>query len=81
MTETNRWPQALLMDYYGTIVEENDWLIADVCARVSATSAIGASVQEIGDYWRIAFDTLCHESWGERYRLQKEIERLRKVSS
>ncbi len=64
--------RAVLLDFYGTVVVEDDDYAAEVISRVAAAS--GASEQDVAAYWRAAFKRMCEASYGEAYRLQRDIE-------
>ena len=66
--------EALLLDFYGTLVEEDDAVIARIVAEIAATSRLGASAREIAATWNERFAALCAEAHGPSFRRQREIE-------
>ena len=70
------WPRAILLDFYGTVVEEDDAVIADICGRIARASAVPATAADIGQHWSRVFSELCHESLGSAFRLQKQLEHI-----
>lgn len=69
-------PKALLVDCYGTLVEEDDRLIMDIAGRIARASGNGATGEEVTAAWAAAFSGMCLECNGDRFLLQREIERL-----
>jgi HAD superfamily hydrolase (TIGR01549 family) len=66
-------PKALFFDFYGTIVEEADEYVADICNKISLHSEITVSPSEIAAYWFKLVPQMCAESYNDNFRLQKEI--------
>ena len=69
-------PRALLLDFYGTVVEEDDVLIGQICNSIAEASPLAVTSAEIGSYWGRVFGQLCAESFGSAFRPQKKVERL-----
>ncbi len=69
-------PHAILLDFYGTVVEEDDIPIRKICEDISKVSPLTVTAAEIGFYWSYAFSQLCSQSFGTTFRLQKELEQL-----
>jgi len=69
-------PSALLLDFYGTVVEEDDILIGKICDEISKASPFVVTAAKVGSYWGQVFDQLCYKSFGSTFRSQKELERL-----
>jgi len=70
------WPQGVLLDFYGTVVEEDDVVIGQICARISEASARTATPEQIGACWGRIFGRICSESFGCAFQTQRELERL-----
>jgi 2-haloacid dehalogenase len=68
-------PRAILLDFYGTVVHEDDVPIAATCAQIAAASPLGVTAREVGAHWSRAFRALCVQSHGPAFVLQKELER------
>ena len=69
-------PHALLLDFYGTVVEEDDVPIGQICDRIVQASPFAVTSAEIGPDWGRVFGQMCAESFGSTFRSQKELERL-----
>jgi 2-haloalkanoic acid dehalogenase type II len=69
-------PRALLLDFYGTVVEEDNVFIAQICNRIAEASPLVATSAEVASYWGRVFGQMCAESFGSAFRPQKEVERL-----
>ena len=69
------WPRAILLDFYGTIVEEDDPVVASICQEIAAASRTPATVDEIASSWWRVFQGLCAASYGHAFRCQRDIER------
>ena len=72
----NFLPHAILLDFYGTVVEEDDIPIGKICNEISKVSPLTVTTAEIGSYWSHAFSQLCSQSFGTTFRSQKELEQL-----
>jgi 2-haloacid dehalogenase/putative hydrolase of the HAD superfamily len=70
------WPRALLLDFYGTVVQEDTVPISGICDRVARASRQGATSREVGAYWGRRFNQLCSQSHGGAFRSQREVERI-----
>ena len=66
--------KALLFDFYGTLVEEDDVYIKQICNEIYEKSPKTCSNSEIGKYWYQRFLNLCNGSFGDGFMLQREIE-------
>lgn len=66
--------KAVFLDFYGTLVEEDDKYIDLICRRIAAKSKVCADSKEIGLYWWKVFTGLCNESYGRNYKTQRELE-------
>jgi 2-haloacid dehalogenase/putative hydrolase of the HAD superfamily len=75
-TKLDFGPQAILLDFYGTVVEEDDVPIARICCEIAQASCSTATPAEIGQYWSRQFSQLCYESIGASFKLQKELEHV-----
>jgi 2-haloacid dehalogenase/putative hydrolase of the HAD superfamily len=70
------WPRAILLDFYGTVVEEDHGPIAAICDQVARASSQAVTPREVGAYWGRRFGELCSESHGSTFRTQREVERI-----
>lgn len=66
--------KALLLDFYGTLVEEDDAVIARIVAEVCAASPFAPAPAEVSALWNASFAALCAEAHGARFRRQRELE-------
>ncbi len=67
-------PRIILMDFYGTVVEEDDVPIGEICSQIAALSPLGVSAGEAASYWSDVFRRLCSESYGATFQTQRELE-------
>lgn len=67
-------PRAILLDFYGTVVEEDDLPIAEICTAIANASPLPMDTQDVAFYWGRVFSQLCRQSCGGAFRLQKELE-------
>jgi len=67
---------AILLDFYGTVVGEDDAAIRQICRQVAAASPLATTAAQVGSWWARAFRALCGISHGSAFRRQRELERL-----
>lgn len=67
--------EAVLLDFYGTVVHEDDELLTVICEEISGSSAAGASSAEVSAIWSSTFFEACAAASGERFLPQREVER------
>ena len=72
----NVWPKAVLLDFYGTVVHEDDTAAAPVVQRIAQGSPAAPSPESVRSFWIATFNKLCAESHGKDFRPQRQIERL-----
>lgn len=72
--QTRDWPRALLLDFYGTVVEEIRLPVQEICRRVCSVSRPEVKDAEVVACWARIFLDLCSKSYGSSFRLQKELE-------
>jgi 2-haloacid dehalogenase/putative hydrolase of the HAD superfamily len=70
-----QWPRAILLDFYGTVVAEDEEPFRLICERIVAASRQRPSADEVTAHYVRIYSDLCNESHGPYYRLQKDIER------
>lgn len=61
--------KAVFLDFYGTLVHEDDDIIPIICEQIKANAKIDCSVKEIGSFWWKEFSRTFRESYGPRDRL------------
>ncbi len=66
--------RALFLDFYGTLVAEDDAIISAICSRVT-NSKEDAQIQ-FAEYWSKTFSELCLNSFAGTFQSQREIELL-----
>jgi 2-haloalkanoic acid dehalogenase type II len=64
--------KALLLDFYGTLVAEDDHIINDVLKTIAACSPVSSDVKQIGRSWR--FQEMCNAAFGESFKTQRALE-------
>jgi FMN phosphatase YigB (HAD superfamily) len=65
--------KALLFDFYGTLVEEADAYVENICARISRHLDHKVFPREISKQWFEIVPKMCYEAYGKKFRLQKDI--------
>ena len=43
--------EALLLDFYGTVVHEDDEVVASICRTIADTTNLSAEPSDIGRHW------------------------------
>lgn len=67
------WPRAVLLDFYGTVVAEDDTVIAAICDEIAAGS--GYLARDVSAAWAEGFTSGCAASHDTAFRTQRDIER------
>ncbi len=84
LQETNRlWPsprwqnestlRALLVDFYGTLVQDDDVVVARICRAVAAELGERVTAAEVARRWSGAFVAACEAAYGPHFRRQREV--------
>jgi 2-haloalkanoic acid dehalogenase type II len=70
------WPQGILLDFYGTVVEEDDPVISSICRAVAekATSGHPSGPGAVGRYWSGVFADACAAAAGPTFVSQRILE-------
>ncbi len=63
---------AIMLDFFGTVVHEDHKIIPGICARISKDAQV--TEKEVYQFWARRFGALLAESFGERFRLHREVE-------
>jgi len=63
-----------MLDFYGTVVEEDDVPIGEICGQISVASPLRVTAAEVGSHWGDVFHQLCYQSFGATFQSQKELE-------
>lgn len=66
--------EAVLVDFYGTLVHEDDAIIARVCETICQSSAREVSASDVGTFWWQAFSDDVAASHGEAFQTQRLLE-------
>jgi 2-haloacid dehalogenase/putative hydrolase of the HAD superfamily len=67
--------KAIFVDFYGTLVEEDDKIVSSIVNNIVNKSAIkNINRNDIGHFWWKEFVSLCNVYNGKNFKLQKEIE-------
>jgi 2-haloacid dehalogenase/putative hydrolase of the HAD superfamily len=71
-----RKPRALLLDFYGTVVREDDEVVAGICEQASRNCPDSAtSAAQIAHAWWSEYTALTSRSHGPAFRTQRDIAR------
>jgi hypothetical protein len=73
--------KALCLDFYGTLVHEDDAIIAEILKDIAATSLISLDTRRIGKDWYARFLELTAVAYGDHFKRQREIEIESSVSN
>jgi 2-haloacid dehalogenase/putative hydrolase of the HAD superfamily len=65
---------AVLLDFYGTVVHEDDVVIDQICAAIHQSSTVQATPREIGRYWWATFADSFTHSYGDDFQTQRRLE-------
>ena len=65
--------KALLFDFYGTIVEEADDYVTEICKEISHDLKYQVFPHEIAKQWFKIVPRMCFNAFGPNFRLQKDI--------
>jgi 2-haloalkanoic acid dehalogenase type II len=70
------WPQGILLDFYGTVVEEDDPVISSICRAVfeKATTGHPSGAGAVGKYWSGVFADACMAAAGPTFVSQRILE-------
>jgi len=76
-------PRAILLDFYGTVVEEDEAPVTLVCKEIFKAPSNAKNLDELTSYWWRTFFDLYPESYGDTFRYEKELgyEALQKTMS
>lgn len=67
--------RALLLDFYGTLVEEDTEIVADVARRIAESSPRAPTAADVGSHWGRRFAALCAGAHGSHFATQRALER------
>jgi hypothetical protein len=67
--------RALLVDFYGTLVQDDDVVVAMICRDVAAELGERVTATEVARRWSGAFVAACEAAYGPHFRRQREAAR------
>jgi HAD superfamily hydrolase (TIGR01549 family) len=65
--------KAVFLDFYGTLVHEDDDIIPIICDQIKVNTSIDCNVRDIGIYWWIEFSNMFRNSYGELFQTQRAL--------
>lgn len=65
--------RAVLLDFYGTLVHEDDAIIQEICERIRRTASVPTTVGDIGQRWWTSFSSLCNRSCPGSFLTQRAL--------
>jgi len=68
-----RWPRAILLDFYGTIVDDGDCGRSMIFSEISRVAGTSVSLNDLEHDWGERFTYKCQHSCGDLFRLQSII--------
>ncbi|MCA0757927.1 HAD family hydrolase [Paenibacillus sp. N4] len=63
----------IFLDFYGTLVYEDDEMIPIVCEHVRSSSKTICEVKDIGDYWWKVLSAAFRNSYGDTFKTQRNL--------
>lgn len=66
--------EAILFDFYGTLVEEDTQIIARIVQRIAESSPRAPAAAEVSGHWSRRFGALCAAAHGGRFQTQRALE-------
>ena len=68
--------RAIFLDFYGTLVHEDDIPISKITQKISIHSIQKNTVKDIDSYWWNEFRQLFENSYGGNFKTQRELETI-----
>jgi 2-haloacid dehalogenase/putative hydrolase of the HAD superfamily len=65
--------KVIFLDFYGTLVHEDDDIIPLICEQIKAGSNVECHIKDIGKYWWQVFSRMFQNSFGESFKTQREL--------
>lgn len=65
--------RGLLLDFYGTLVHEDDEIVSGICEQIQRSAGVTTTPQEIGRYWWMSFSRLFQQAYGDTFRSQRRL--------
>lgn len=66
--------KAVFLDFYGTLVHEDDDIIPVICDEIKRNASVECSSREIGSYWWSEFSSMFRISYGDAFQTQRQLE-------
>ncbi|KRE24895.1 HAD family hydrolase [Paenibacillus sp. Soil522] len=66
--------KAVFLDFYGTLVHDDDVFIEEICKNILTSTSIQTTTKDIGRYWWDSFSKTFYSSYGDNFKTQREIE-------
>ena len=66
-------PKAILLDFYGTVVEEDEAPVSLACSEIVKSSSRALKLEELTSFWWNTFGDLCANSYGDTFQYEKEL--------
>ncbi|MEL7158910.1 MAG: HAD family hydrolase, partial [Actinomycetota bacterium] len=66
--------EAVLLDFYGTVVHEDNVVLDQICAAISRSATVQVPPEEIGRHLWALFSAACSRSHGEDFQPQRRLE-------
>lgn len=65
--------KAIFLDFYGTLVHEDDDIIPVICEEIKRYTSIDCSIGEISSHWWKEFSNLFRNSSGKSFQSQRQL--------
>jgi HAD superfamily hydrolase (TIGR01549 family) len=65
--------KAVFLDFYGTLVHEDDDIILLISEQIKATTTVNCNINDIGNYWWSEFSIMFRNSHGETFQTQRML--------
>jgi 2-haloacid dehalogenase/putative hydrolase of the HAD superfamily len=68
--------KAIMIDFYGTLVRDDDGLVKALCRRICDTSPQGIFPADVAAYWWGSINELTRRCSGEDFRTMEDLQKL-----
>ncbi|GGG16827.1 HAD family hydrolase [Paenibacillus abyssi] len=65
--------KAIFLDFYGTLVHEDDEIIPIVCEHIRSSPKKICEIKDIGDFWWKTFFAAFRKSYGDTFQTQRNL--------
>lgn len=65
--------KAIFLDFYGTLVHEDDDIIPLICEQIKASTEVECNVREIGGCWWNEFFSMFRNCYGDSFQTQRAL--------